>query len=61
MDRTQKIVRTSIVGIVMNLVLVAFKMAVGLISGSIAVILAPSWRGAVRTKSIPTDTGGSSI
>ena len=39
MDRTQKIVRTSIVGIVMNLVLVAFKMAVGLISGSIAVIL----------------------
>ena len=39
MDRTQKIVRTSIIGIAMNLVLVAFKMAVGLISGSIAVIL----------------------
>ena len=39
MDRTQKIVRTSIVGIVMNLILVAFKMVVGLVSGSIAVIL----------------------
>ena len=39
MDRTQKIIRTSILGIIVNLVLVAFKAAVGLISGSIAVIL----------------------
>ena len=39
MDREQKIIRTSILGIGVNLVLVAFKAAVGLISGSIAVIL----------------------
>lgn len=39
MDRQQKIIRTSILGITVNLVLVAFKAVVGLISGSIAVIL----------------------
>ena len=39
MDRSRQIVRVSIVGIVANLVLVAFKAAVGLITGSIAVIL----------------------
>ncbi len=39
MDRTRVIVRTSLLGILVNLVLVAFKAAVGLISGSIAVIL----------------------
>lgn len=39
MDREQRIVRTSIVGIAGNLVLVAFKAAVGLLTNSIAVIL----------------------
>ena len=39
MDRSQKIVRTSIVGIVVNLILVAFKAVVGLVTNSIAVIL----------------------
>ncbi|MBE6990143.1 MAG: cation transporter [Ruminococcaceae bacterium] len=39
MERRSEIVRVSIVGILANLVLVAFKAAVGLISGSIAVIL----------------------
>ena len=39
MDRSQRIIRTSILGIASNLVLVAFKAAVGLISGSIAVLL----------------------
>ena len=39
MDRSQKIIRTSVVGIVVNLILVAFKGAVGLLSNSIAVLL----------------------
>ena len=39
MDRTKKIIRTSFVGIGVNLVLVLFKMAVGLVTNSIAVIL----------------------
>ena len=39
MDRNQRIVRTSVVGIAGNLVLVAFKAAVGLATNSIAVIL----------------------
>jgi len=39
LDRSARIIRTSIVGIAVNLVLVLFKMAVGLIAGSIAVIL----------------------
>ena len=39
MNREQTIIRTSVFGIGANLVLVAFKAAVGLISGSIAVIL----------------------
>lgn len=39
MDRSKAIVRVSLTGIAANLVLVAFKAAVGLISGSIAVIL----------------------
>ena len=38
-DRSRQIVRVSFVGIGANLVLVAFKAAVGLITGSIAVIL----------------------
>ena len=39
MDRNQKIIRTSIVGIVMNLILVAFKAVVGFLTNSIAVLL----------------------
>lgn len=39
MDRSKQIVRTSIVGIAVNVVLVLFKMTVGLLSHSIAVIL----------------------
>jgi len=39
MERRNEIVRVSVVGILANLVLVAFKAAVGLVSGSIAVIL----------------------
>ena len=39
MERSKQIVRVSVIGILANLVLVAFKSAVGLITGSIAVIL----------------------
>lgn len=39
MDRSKIIIRTSILGIAANLVLVAFKAAVGLITNSIAVLL----------------------
>ena len=39
MERSKQIVRVSFLGIAANLVLVAFKAAVGLITGSIAVIL----------------------
>lgn len=39
MDRNQRIVRTSIIGIAANLLLVAFKTGVGLATNSIAVIL----------------------
>ncbi len=39
MERRSEIVRVSVVGILANLVLVAFKAAVGMVSGSIAVIL----------------------
>ena len=39
MERSRKIIRTSILGIVVNLVLVLFKMLVGLATKSIAVIL----------------------
>lgn len=38
-SRDKKIVRTSIVGIAVNVVLVLFKMAVGLLANSIAIIL----------------------
>ena len=38
-DREREIVRTSIIGIVTNVLLVGFKMFVGLVSNSIAVIL----------------------
>lgn len=39
MERQKKIVRTSIVGIVVNIMLAAFKAAVGMLSNSIAVVL----------------------
>lgn len=39
MDRSRKIIRTSIVGIAVNAVLVLAKMAVGFLSNSIAIIL----------------------
>ncbi len=39
MDRNRKIVRTSVLGIVVNLALAAFKAAVGLLANSIAVLL----------------------
>lgn len=39
MDRQKQIVRVSVLGIAANLVLVAFKAVVGLVTGSIAVIL----------------------
>ena len=37
MERNKKIVRTSILGIVVNIILVAFKAVVGLIANSIAI------------------------
>ncbi len=39
MDRNKKIVRTSILGIAVNIILVLFKMLVGLLANSIAIIL----------------------
>jgi len=39
MDREKRIVRTSVIGIAANLVLVLFKMAVGFLTNSIAVVL----------------------
>lgn len=39
MERNKKIIKTSIIGIITNVVLVVFKMFVGLIANSIAIIL----------------------
>ena len=39
MDRSRKIVRVSLIGIAANVILAAFKAAVGLIAGSIAIVL----------------------
>lgn len=39
MDRDKKIVKVSILGILVNLILVGFKAVVGLIASSIAIIL----------------------
>ena len=39
MDRKKKILKTSILGIIVNVVLVAFKGAIGLIANSIAIVL----------------------
>ncbi len=38
-NRNQKIIRTSVIGIVVNLVLVVFKLIVGLMADSIAIVL----------------------
>ena len=39
MNRDKKIIKISILGIIVNAILVAFKMTVGLIANSIAIIL----------------------
>jgi len=39
MDRNKKIVKISILGIVVNIILVIFKSIIGLITNSIAIIL----------------------
>lgn len=39
MDRQKKIIKTSILGIIVNIILVAFKAVVGLLANSIAIIL----------------------
>jgi len=39
MDRSQKIIRTSVIGIIANVLLAAFKAAVGLLSNSVAIIM----------------------
>ena len=39
MDRSRKIIQTSIIGIAVNIVLVVFKMIVGVLANSIAIIL----------------------
>ena len=39
MSRNKKIIRTSLIGIAVNIVLVIFKMIVGLLANSIAIIL----------------------
>jgi len=38
-DRSKKIVRTSVIGIIVNVILVGFKAAVGFFAGSISIIL----------------------
>lgn len=39
MDRNKKIIKISILGIVVNIILVIFKSIIGLITNSIAIIL----------------------
>ena len=39
MDRSQKIIRTSIIGIVANVLLAAFKAAVGILASSVAIVM----------------------
>ena len=39
MERSKKIIQVSIIGITVNVILVAFKGAVGFISGSVAIIM----------------------
>ena len=67
--RGKTIVRTSIIGILANIFLAAFKAAVGALTHSIAIVLdavnnrssAPSLRGKNLTASIPSATAASSI
>ncbi len=39
MDRNKKIIRTSIIGVIANVLLAAFKTVVGLLAGSIAIVM----------------------
>ena len=39
MNRNQEIIRTSVLGIIINLMLAGFKVVVGILSGSIAIVL----------------------
>lgn len=39
MERSRKIIRTSMIGILVNLVLVAFKATIGIITGSVAIFM----------------------
>ena len=39
MNRNQEIIRTSVLGIIVNSMLAGFKVVVGFLSGSIAIIL----------------------
>lgn len=39
MNRSQKIIRTSIIGIVANVLLAAFKAAVGILASSVAIVM----------------------
>ena len=39
MDRSQKIIRTSIIGVVANVLLAAFKAAVGILASSVAIVM----------------------
>ena len=39
MERNKKIIQTSILGIIVNIILVIFKAIVGLVANSIAIIL----------------------
>ena len=39
MSRSQKIIRTSIIGIVANVLLAAFKAAVGILASSVAIVM----------------------
>lgn len=39
MERTKKIIKTSVLGIIVNIILVVFKAVIGIITGSIAIVL----------------------
>ena len=64
-SREQRIIRTSIIGIIANVLLAGFKAAVGLISHSVAITLdavsAPGSPRRPRIKSTRSDTAASSI
>ena len=54
--RDRIIIRTSVIGILANVLLAAFKAVVGLLTHSIAIV-----RGSSRTENTPSDTGGLNI